>query len=325
MDKQTHRFVILAGLGLLTLGTGACNQAPPEDNTPAVVPTRKPGSTPPGAAMQTPPPGSPAKTPGAAPAVGAPGAGAKPGAKQQAGKKGAAPGAAMAKPKGDPFAPGGSPQVAPGGSARPGAASATSEQARILVYSGRRNDPFLIDWKLPVPPPYVFDEVEPIRLASMAVETPQTEPYEVREQPEMRVSGIMTGDGVFAILESGGDKVDLVKPGSSVDISVQGQTKRTYKVVSITKDKVKLRSQVGNVIYTQEVPLSDVAIGTAPRSGGMGGPAPGMAMPGGGRPGGLSGPGAGGGAAGPGAGGPSGSSGPGGGGGRRGGGRRGAG
>lgn len=306
MDKQTHRFVILAGLGLLTLGTGACNQAPPEDNTPAVVPTRKPGSTPPGAAMQTPP----AKTPGAAPAVGAPGAGAKPGAKQQAGKKGAAPGAAMAKPNGDPFAPGGMQQVAPGGSARPGAASAAPEQARILVYSGRRKDPFLIDWKLPVPPPYVFDEVEPIRLASVAVETPRTEPYEVREQPEMRVSGIMTGDGVFAILESGGDKVDLVKPGSSVDISVSGQTKRAYKVVSITKDKVKLRSQVGNVIYTQEVPLSDVAVGTASRSGGLGGPA-GMSMPGGPGGGAAFGPGG----VGPGA--PGGSGGPVGGGGRR--------
>ena len=333
MDKQTHKFVILAGLGLLTLGTGACNQAPPEDTTPAVVPTRKPGSTPPGAAMQTSPPGSPATTPDAPPAQkGAPPAGGKAGAKQQAGKKGSPDGAAMAKGKGDPFAPGGMKQAAPGGAAPAGTAPGAPELPRILAYSGRRKDPFYIDWKLPVPPPYVFDEVEPIRLASIAVETPPTEPYEVREQPEMRVSGIMTGDGVFAILESGGDKVDLVKPGSSVDISVAGQTKRTYKVVSITKDKVKLRSQVGNVIYTQEVPLSDVAVGTAPRSGAMGGgmsgPAPGMAMPGGGRPGGSSGPGGGaafgpgGGGFGPGPGSPGGSSG---GGGRRGGGRRGGG
>jgi hypothetical protein len=115
----------------------------------------------------------------------------------------------------------------------------------------------------------------------------------------MRVSGIMTGDGVFAILENG-DKVDVVKPGSTVDINVEGQTKRTYKVVSITKDKVKLRSQVGTAIYTQEVPLSDVAVGTPTRTG-FGGPgAPGsFGGPGGGTfgagsfggPGGSAGPG----------------------------------
>ena len=132
----------------------------------------------------------------------------------------------------------------------------------------------------------------------------------------------MTGDGVFAILESGGDKVDLVKPGSSVDISVQGQTKRTYKVVSITKDKVKLRSQVGNVIYTQEVPLSDVAVGTAPRSGAAGGIG-GVGRPGIGLP---AGPGGGAGF-GPGSSSPGGSGGPPGGGrgGRRGGGAQGTG
>lgn len=182
----------------------------------------------------------------------------------------------------------------------PGApgASATAAAPRMIVYSGQRKDPFLIDWKLPVPPPYVFDEVEPIRLASDYVPTPPPEPYEVREQPEMRVSGIMTGDGVFAILESGGDKVNIVKPGSTVDISVGGQTNRTYKVVSITKDKVRLRSQVGNVIYTQEVPLSDVAVGVAARTGGgfsgSGGPAGGFGGsggPGGFRPGGSAGPG----------------------------------
>ena len=114
----------------------------------------------------------------------------------------------------------------------------------------------------------------------------------------------MTGDGVFAILESG-DKVDVVKPGSTVEVSVGGQTKRTYKVVSITKDQVKLRSQVGNVIYTQTVPLSDVAVGTPARMGfgGPGGPggfgsSGGPGFGGGGRPFGPGGPGGPGGAGG---------------------------
>ncbi len=241
--------------------------------------SRKPATPAPGGG-QAAAPGGPAK-PGATVAKGKQGAAKKAG-QDKGGKRGGAAGPAMARGGSDPFAPGGgAPGAAPPGApARPGSAGAPMEQPRVLVYAGRRKDPFLIDWKLPVPPPYVFDEIEPIRLASEAVETPLTKPFEVREQPEMRVSGILTGDGVFAILESGGNKVDVVKPGSSVDIFVDGQTKRTYKVVSITKDKVKLRSQVGNVIYTQEVPLSDVAVGTAPRGGGFGGPG-GAATPGG--------------------------------------------
>jgi len=268
VDNKRHRVIELAAVGLIVLGTGACQQPPAEDNSaPAPVSQRpvrpKPGSEgQPGPGAQA---GTPAK-PGGPSAMGKRG----PGAQAKGGKK--SPGASqqpggppqMARGSRDPFAPQG---ARPGA---PGAGPATPPPPRIIAYTGRRKDPFYIDWKLPVPPPYVFDEVEPIRLASDYVPTPPSQPFEVREQPEMRVSGIMTGDGVFAILESGGDKVDVVKPGSSVEVSVGGQTKRTYKVVSITKDKVKLRSQVGNVIYTQEVPLSDVAVGVAARTGAPG-------------------------------------------------------
>jgi hypothetical protein len=298
VDKQRHRFIILGGLGLCVLGTGACQKPVAEDATPPAPISQRPGrklgaggqAGAPGSPTNTTPAGAPGaqarrRPPGARPnggmggqaRAGRPGAQAKGGAKQVAGGM-----PTTARPARDPFAAGG---AAPGAPGRPGAGASVAQPPRRIVYGGRRTDPFYVSWTLPVPPPYVFNEVEPIRLASDYVPTPPAQPYEVREQPEMRVSGIMTGDGVFAILESGGDKVDVVKPGSSVDISV-GQTKRTYKVVSITKDKVRLRSQVGNVIYTQEVPLSDVAVGVAARApggfapGGAGGSSGGM-VPGG--------------------------------------------
>jgi hypothetical protein len=197
----------------------------------------------------------------------------------------------MARAGGDPFAPAGAVPGRTGAAVVPGA---TPAAPKMIVYGGRRKDPFYVDWTLPVPPPYVFNEVEPIRLAGDYVETPHAKPFEVREQPEMRVSGIMTGDGVFAILESAGAEPSVVKPGSTVDVNVGGQTKRTYKVVSITKDKVKLRSQVGNVIYTQEVPLSDVAVGTPARGFGPGGAPGGFGPRGPGGPGGTPGMGPGG-------------------------------
>lgn len=145
-----------------------------------------------------------------------------------------------------------------------------------------RQDPFLVDWKLPVPPPYVFQEVQPIRLASDFVETPRTAPYEVRESPVFRVSGIMNGDGVYAILETPTGAV-IVKPGSEVktNISETDGGTRVYRVVAINSTTVKLKATVGNIIYVQDVPLTDVGIGGA--SGGSG---PAANNPGGGFPGG---------------------------------------
>ncbi len=281
VEKQTHRFMIISGAVLAALGTGACHNESP-DQTPA-------GGTAPVSLKPVRPgqvAGSPMTGPGAAAKAGSPRMSGKPAPAVKGGKTPGMP--AMARGARDPFQAAGARQAAPGGTAAaPGLPLVTPAPQRVLVYRGRRQDPFFIDWKLPVPPPYVFDEVEPIRVASAGVVAPPSQPVEVREQPEMRVSGIMTGDGVFAILESGG-KVDVVKPGSSVDIPVGGQTNRTYRVVSITKEKVRLRSQVGNYIYTQEVPLSDVAVGTPARMGmgGPGGPGGGFGGPGSGGPGG---------------------------------------
>jgi hypothetical protein len=161
----------------------------------------------------------------------------------------------------DPFknGPGAKGGVAAG---RPGA------PPQQIVRHQPRFDPFYVTWRVTPPPPYVFNEVEPIRLASPEVFIPPSQPFEVREEPGLRVSGIMSGDGVYAILEQGGGQIDIVKPGSSVDINV-GQTKRTYRVVSISEDRVKLRSKEGNYIFMQDVPLSDVPPGT--QAGGLGG------------------------------------------------------
>jgi hypothetical protein len=160
-------------------------------------------------------------------------------------------------------------------------------------------DPFRIPWSVPPPPPYVFDDILPVRLASDDVEPPIKQPVTIREEPALRVSGIMTGDGVFAILEQSGGKVDIVKPGSSVDIGVSGGS-RTYRVSAIKDDTVTLESVEGNVTFQQIVPLTDAPIGTTAGSfgGGIGGPGGGGYIPpnsGGGRPnirgGGIQGPG----------------------------------
>lgn len=298
MQKHSHRVGIVVCVGAIALGTGACNQKPPEDTAPttpviSLRPKDKTGAAPTAVGgMQNNPAPTAAKT--------------KQTKKSPVAKNPTPRQPAMARGAGDPFAaaPG---QQRPTPGAAPAGTPAGQPPPRILAMSrmpGYRRNPFKVDWTLPVPAPYVFEEVEPIRLASEAIPTPPPKPFEVREQPEMRVSGIMTGDGVFAILESG-DKVDVVKPGSTVEVSVGGQTKRTYKVVSITKDQVKLRSQVGNVIYTQTVPLSDVAVGTPARMGfgGPGGPggfgsSGGPGFGGGGRPFGPGGPGGPGGAGG---------------------------
>lgn len=93
----------------------------------------------------------------------------------------------------------------------------------------------------------------------------------------------MTGDGVFAILEQS-NKVDIVKPGSSVDIATSGGS-RTYTVVTIKEDTVVLESKEGLTTYQQTVPLSDAPLGTSSASFGRGGGpgfGPGAPMTGGG-------------------------------------------
>ncbi len=120
----------------------------------------------------------------------------------------------------------------------------------LASVGGVRKDPFLISWKdNTLPPPDVFSSVQPIRVTPAILEEPQEEIVEVREAPSRRYSGFMNGDGVFAVLESGGE-TEIVQPGSIT----KGDS---YKVVSITADQVFLRKQEGNVIRTQVVLYGD--------------------------------------------------------------------
>lgn len=157
----------------------------------------------------------------------------------------------------------------PGGQASPGAAAGAPAAPPKKIVSNIRHpkDPFFVTWKVKPPPPYVFDQVEPIRLASRDIEAPPPPNTEVREVPGRRVSGIMSGEGVFAILEGAGD-VEIVKPGS--------ETKDGYRVVSINADSVKLQKKEGNVLRTQVVMLSDIPPGAQTASyqpgGGFGEP-----------------------------------------------------
>ena len=123
-------------------------------------------------------------------------------------------------------------------------------------------DPFKIEWHKMPPPPYVFSDpnIQPLRVASADVEVPPVGDVTVREVADRRVSGIMSGDGVFAILESPGGDPEIVKPGS--------QTRDGYRVVSISADSLKLQRKDGNIVRTQVVPLTDQGVGGQQMAGG---------------------------------------------------------
>jgi hypothetical protein len=78
----------------------------------------------------------------------------------------------------------------------------------------------------------------------------QLPPLHTRERvvPDRRVSAILQGDGIYAVLEGVGDP-EIVKPGSV--------TSDGYRVVAISSDSVTLRKVEGGLTYTQVVPLSD--------------------------------------------------------------------
>ncbi len=188
---------------------------------------------------------------------------------------------------GNPARPGGPGVGRPGGvfGNGKGAASAGPPKSTAKAIPNRKGfDPFYITWTVIPPPPYVFNELEPIRLAPPEVAPIPVKPYEVREEAVARVSGIMSGDGIYAILEMPqGDPV-IVKPGSSVELPIAGgQTKRTYRVVSIKGETVVLRSTEGLATFTQEIPLSDVPLGG--QSAGAPGGSRGFPGSGGGGPG----------------------------------------
>jgi len=257
-------FALLLGVGGLTL-TG-CHRG---DDTSNATPTPPAPGIKPGTAVSSnqtgaPPTGGPAVRPGPM----GKGPGIKPGGKPL-----------------DPFAPG-------AGAAAPGGAAPGMQVAAMP----HRKDPFYVTWHvLPPPPdPLASGELQPIRVASAGYMPPPEKEVTVREVPDRRVSGIMSGDGVFAIIEQNGES-EVVKPG--------GTTKDGYRVVAINDDSVKLQKKVGNLNYTQTVQLSDVQTGaptqTYGRPGGFGpagypGMGPGLGRPGAGRPGGVGGVGGGG-------------------------------
>jgi hypothetical protein len=161
----------------------------------------------------------------------------------------------------------------------------TAATQEVVAGIPHREDPFRVPWAPVIPPPPpVFQVVQPERIATAQIERPAPLHTVERVVPDRRVSGILQGDGIFAILEGVGDP-EIVKPGS--------KTADGYRVEAISADSVTLRKVEGNVTYTQVVPLSDTttaAVSTANsggRPGGTGTFAPGGLGPGRGmRPGG---------------------------------------
>ena len=214
--------------------------------------------------------------PGARPGPGMPGAG---GTRRPVG----APGAGLAgnRPgRHDPFgAPPGAGRTAP---LAGGALGVLPAPVRPLgpITIAHKGDPFFVSLKgtpPPVPPDiFVMNEAAPTRIfPDGSVTTGDVKPDEIKEQPLLRVSGIMTGDGVYAILEKSDGDAQVVKPGDEVSVPLPGggaggQTKRTYRVVSISGSAVKLQATENNVTFTQLVELSDQPVGGASNGSGNG-------------------------------------------------------
>jgi hypothetical protein len=161
-----------------------------------------------------------------------------------------------------------------GGGAGAAGGAATASVGPILKNPppDRRNDPFAPWWPAPPPPPAI-SLVDPVRIATLrSYEAPPPEPVQVNVIPNQRVAGILTGNGVYALIDGGGENQYVVKPGDPVG---------EYRVDRINADSVTLKRTVGTLTYTQVIPLSDA--GSMARMG-MGG---GAGMPSGGMPRGM--------------------------------------
>ena len=169
------------------------------------------------------------------------------------------------------------PSVAKKVEASAGAQTYNDPHIRVLANTRGNRDPFRVTWTRPIPPPYVFNDIQPIRVASAFVNAPPPLDAEIRLLPQRRVSGILEGDGVYAILEGAGGDPEIVKPGSV--------TRDGFKVVSITSKTVKLERKQGRLLLVQSIPLSDLPSGGF-RNTGMGGMQGGMQGGGGRGPGG---------------------------------------
>lgn len=153
-----------------------------------------------------------------------------------------------------------------------------------------RMDPFKPWWPTdPIPPP-VLSVIAPARFANIGTAAIASTPeIHIRETPNMRVAGILSGNGVYALIDGPGVQ-QVVKPGDLVG---------EYRVESINPDSVTLKRKEkladATRTYTQVIPLTDIgsnmgAIMSAPGQGGFGPGAPGRG--GGGRLGGMGGIGA---------------------------------
>jgi hypothetical protein len=148
----------------------------------------------------------------------------------------------------DPFAPANATPANPA----PGGPGGAPKKTVVTFPKKKGFDPFFPTWTQPPVPVDPFDLVPSLRVASIGVQAPPEQPVQVREVADRRVSGIMSGDGVFAIIEQNGSS-EIVKPG--------GTTSDGYRVIAINDDSVKLQKREGNVIRTQIVQLSDIQTG----------------------------------------------------------------
>ncbi len=188
----------------------------------------------------------------------------------------------------------GSPTVSGGGPSGPAttglpgttAVASAAPPKNTMPPPGTRPDPFKPYWNTVPPPPPVSSFLTPVRIADTNTTAPKEEPgIDIRVVPTRRVAGILTGNGVYALLDDSG-KQTVVRPGMKLDDG--------YEVVMINSNSVVLRKKEGSQTFTEIVPLTDA--GSAPSSGGgmsggTGGMRSGKGMIGGPAGGGLSGPG----------------------------------
>jgi len=169
---------------------------------------------------------------------------------------------------------------APGGMGMPGMGAMGGGQQQVSAAPapkntapapGFRSDPLKPWWDTTPRPTPVLAYVDPVRIAipnSAAEEKP--EGVEIQEVPNRRVAGILTGNGVYALIDDFSGKAEVVKPGQVLDDG--------YHVVSINQSSVVLKKVVDNRTYIQTVPLTDAGSSTTTFA-----PPGGMGMPGGGR------------------------------------------
>ena len=110
--------------------------------------------------------------------------------------------------------------------------------------------------------------MQPARIATFESSIPKPKPgVEIKEIPNRRVAGILSGNGVYALVD-GPEGQSVVKPGDTLG---------EYRVASINSDSVTLKRTVKygdtSQTYTQVVPLTDVGTNMGAMVG-----APGPAM-----------------------------------------------